>query len=244
LSNPVLLQPSVDILLGEFREAGTNDEGVAIHLALLGEARTKGVRQAYAPRLAESFVAEWESVEGTEEFIVQRNDEMLSPEVTSLLEHRANEGDGFAKVALAILTMTRRSERSVAYKILRDAQIGIAMLPPALASPDAERLHAIATLSRYSDTSDPRQVRLATVALAVAEVLAGRVGEAIDLVTDVRNEGVDESERAELGETVAQALVAHVERAGDLLGVLRVLRPANVPATPEASIAHLADSRS
>jgi hypothetical protein len=225
LSHPDLLDPATELVIAELRDAGANPDLASRHLELLAGARAHGVERAYAPFLAEILVNEWLGAEDDEEFHTRHHEELLGADVAAVLEARREVGDPVAAAALAVLTLTRRAEQAVAFKILHEPEFGLTLLPSALRASDLERLDALATLCRHVHEADSREHRLATVALAVARALGGRGAEAAALAADAVAGIADEQERERVVGVVTEALHHQHEGQEELLPLLRALRP-------------------
>jgi tetratricopeptide (TPR) repeat protein len=223
-ANPALLDPATDILLEEIRADGGDGEKADLHLQIRADAAAHGIESAYAPIIAEALIDEWTDAADEESFLAEHRDELLAPEVASILAQRRDSGDADADTRLAVLVLSQRGEPGVAHRILDDPESGIALLKPAWRSADAERLSALATLCLQADMLGDEHRRLATVALAIGQAAAGRLEDASQLAVSALADVTDDEERNQLIGAVSDSLAYQPAHHEELIELLRALR--------------------
>ncbi|MEU4195778.1 ATP-binding protein [Kribbella sp. NPDC026611] len=233
-ANPELLDPATDVLIEELRELVEDDDRAELLLQLRRDAAEYGVETAYAPVLAAEIFDEWLSADDFEQFLADHRNELLAPEVAAVIGGYEGIAQEDLNAVLAVLTLTRRDESVVAFRILDDPEYGLTLLKPAWRSGDPERLVALAGLCFADETLSAEDRRLASVALAMGHAMLGNQAEARELATALLA-GASEDERADLIGAVADALAYQATQQDALIDLLRTMRTAGQPGPADST---------
>lgn len=168
-AHPELLQHDTDVVLEELCLDPERKPMVDLHLAILADTRESGPDSAYTPLLLHEEIRSWLHSREPREHLA-RHESLLRPEVLETLRERAGNGMSKAAVFAAILELSARGERDLAFEALDGSDRLCDSLLTGWRGSDPVRQRALATILRHS-TEDPARRATAAGAMLIARAL-------------------------------------------------------------------------
>lgn len=211
-AHPELLQPDIDTVLDELGlEPGRRPMAMR-HRQIVDDARRVGLDAAYAALLLDEEIRAWLSSRERQEYLEQHG-ELMRPEMLDALRARADAGDAQCAVLHAVLELSRRGERRLAFEAMEAPSTLVDTLRTGWRGGDAARQRLIATIVWHVADDAPTRAP-AAAALLIANAIESSSAEPDPALLQALH-AADDGHGLFVA-AVADAMLAHPRSAGVL----------------------------